>query len=176
MIKETRSILKVLSILLQYPDQELVGAVQDLRRIVRTFSHSRTRTDCESFLEYLDSTPLVNLQEYYTANFDLNPATCLYLTYHELGDGKARGPALVRLKQLYKEAGYEPLNGELPDYLPLVLEFLSVCPERMWPEILIWFKKHMAGPASKLKESRSPYAWILEALMSLSHTNAPSKR
>ena len=71
------------------------------------------------------------------AAFDLDPATSLHLTYHLLGDSEDRGKALARLLWVYHREGYDAVIGELPDYLPMILEFLALCPE---PEdaTLLW--------------------------------------
>jgi nitrate reductase delta subunit len=86
----------------------------------------------------------------------------LNLTYHRWGDGKERGSALARLLHLYAKAGYEIADGELPDYLPLVLEFLSVGPPESAHEIMAEYHPQVSILASRLAESSSPYAALLE--------------
>jgi nitrate reductase delta subunit len=126
MNEEKRYLLKLLSILLQYPDGEFVLSLEELKEVVEEIPHMEHRERCEHFLDYLGNNPLIRLQEEYTSTFDLNPATCLNLTYHKWGDSRERGNALVDFHHLYHQAGYESSTGELPDYLPLVLEYLSL--------------------------------------------------
>jgi nitrate reductase delta subunit len=61
----------------------------------------------------------------YVATFDFSEPTALYLTAHELGDSRQRGMALLTLRSLLRAAGFEPASTELPDYLPMLLEFLA---------------------------------------------------
>ncbi len=113
MTNEKGYLLKLLSILLQYPDDECILSLEELQEAVAQIPQVEQRERCVNFLDYLGNTPLISLQEEYTSTFDLNPSTCLNLTYHKWGD-------------LYHQAGYESSTGELPDYLPLVLEYLSL--------------------------------------------------
>ncbi|MBT8407044.1 MAG: nitrate reductase molybdenum cofactor assembly chaperone [Deltaproteobacteria bacterium] len=119
-------LLKLLSILLQYPDDEFILSLEELKEAVAQVPQTEQRERCVTFLGYLGSNSLIRLQEEYTSTFDLNPSTCLNLTYHKWGDSKERGNALVDFHRLYHQAGYESSTGELPDYLPLVLEYLSL--------------------------------------------------
>ena len=139
----------------------------ELGKAVKGFSDSIAKKNCGHFLAQLDSTPLLQLQEEYTRLFDFNPATCLNLTFHECGETKGRGFALVNLSQLYKDAGYELATGELPDYLPLILEFLSVCSRETCSKILVQYENHILGLASRLLEQKSAYGGLLEALSSI---------
>jgi nitrate reductase delta subunit len=112
-------------------------------------------------LAYLKSRPLIRVQEEYIETFDMNTAMSLNLTYHLVGDGKKRGAALASLLQVYREAGYEPLLGELPDYLPVMLEFWSLCPAEVFREMAVAYRKPLATLAAGLQEVQSPYAGLL---------------
>ena len=65
----------------------------------------------------------------YVATFDFSEARALYLTAHELGDSRRRGQALLDLRATLRAGGFEPLEDELPDYLPMLFEFLSAAPQ-----------------------------------------------
>jgi nitrate reductase molybdenum cofactor assembly chaperone NarJ/NarW len=160
---QARPAFKVLSMLLNYPEERLIEARQELGDVVNEFSNSIVKLKCSDFLAYLDETPLLKLQEEYTRLFDFNPATCLNLTFHECGESKGRGFALANLSRLYKDAGYELATGELPDYLPLVLEFLSVCNPETCLQILVQYEKHVSSLSHPLREQESAYAGPLEA-------------
>ena len=164
---EARSVFKVLSLLLDYPGERLIEAREELGDIINGFSHSIVKAKCGHFLAYLDATPLLRLQEEYTRLFDFNPATCLNLTFHECGESKGRGFALANLSRLYKDTGYELASRELPDYLPLVLEFLSVCSGETCSKILTQYDSHISGLASRLLEQESGYAGLVEALSTI---------
>ena len=161
MTEKERTLLKVVSLLLQYPEAGLLDSLASLERAVSGIADPAAKVRCSDFLNHLRTTPLLRLQETYSATFDLNPSTSLDLGYHRWGDGKERGGALARLVSLYAKAGYEVANGELPDHLPLVLEFLSVCPEEMELEIINEYGSQVATLASRLAEDGSPYAGLV---------------
>lgn len=164
MTEAERLLLKVVSLLLQYPDRKLTTALAGLEGLSGELPASSSVPICHSFLAYLKTTPLLRVQETYTQTFDLNPSTCLYLTYHRWGDNKERGRNLTRLLQIYQDAGYESASGELPDYLPMVLEFASVCPGDTGIALLREFATEIEKLHSQLHESRSPYAGLLGLL------------
>jgi nitrate reductase delta subunit len=162
MTEKDRTICKVLSFLLQYPEAESLEFLEDLRVAAQAITDSARRQPVTHFLAHLQGSPLSRLQEAYTATFDLSPATSLNLTYHRWGESKERGSALARLVDLYAQAGYEITGGELPDYLPLVLEFLSVCPGESSRKIMAEYLLPVSTLASRLGESGSPYAGIVQ--------------
>ena len=86
------------------------------------------------------------LEEAYVATFDLSETAALYLTAHEFGDSRARGPALIQIGQLLSDAGYGVALGELPDYLPLLIEWLAVSPDSKSLEL----KDRVAAVAQKI--------------------------
>ncbi len=162
MTEEDRTICKVLSLLLQYPEAESLEFLEDLHVAAQAITDSARRQPVTDFLAHLRGSPLIRLQEDYTATFDLSPPTSLNLTYHRWGEGKERGSALAHLVDLYAQAGYEIANGEIPDYLPLVLEFLSICPAESARNIMAEYRVPVSTLASRLSESGSPYAGIVQ--------------
>ena len=164
MTGEERPLLKVLSILLHYPDEELLGSLAKLKGALRGIVHSRARTACQDFLAYLDTTPLIHLQNKYSQTFNFDPAVSLYLAYSDSGAGIERGTALVHLHQLYKTSGYETTSEEYADYLPLMLDFLSICPQVAYMRILTDFGDRISALAEHLHHCASPYASLFEAL------------
>jgi nitrate reductase delta subunit len=159
-----RLLFKLFSVLLQYPDEALVQSVQAGKDYLAHFSHGPWGAVCLGFLQHLEKTPMISLQEDYVRIFDLRPSTCLNLTFHEFGDSKIRGVALAELSQLYQDAGYESSTEELPDFLPLMLEFLSVCSSDTALRILERYQKQIKGLAQRLREVGSPYGNVLETL------------
>jgi len=120
---------KLISLLLQYPDVGLVTGLSEMEAVVSELEPESARRVCVDFLDYLRRTPLLHIQEEYTGTFDLNPSMNLNMSHHKWGDDRKRGDALAALSGLYQVAGFDMSTGELPDHLPLVLEFLSICPE-----------------------------------------------
>jgi len=173
MTEEQRSFLKLVSLLLQYPEAGLLDSLASLEGAVSEIADPGRKTSCADFLRHLKNTPLLRLQESYSATFDLNPSTSLDLGYHRWGDGKERGGALARLVSLYLEAGYEVVDRVLPDHLPLVLEFLSLCPHEMALEIINEYESQVATLASRLAEDGSPYAGLLRMVSESFATRSP---
>jgi nitrate reductase delta subunit len=113
---------QVVSLLLDYPTEELVG-----RRALLESAVARLPIDVRDpvcrFLAVLGSADLDELQRDYVETFDVTRRCCLYLTYFAHGDTRKRGLALVQVKQAYRRAGAELAADELPDHLCVVLEF-----------------------------------------------------
>ncbi len=161
MTDEDRVILTTLSVLLQYPREE---SVPDLAGQMASVPWAKEFL--ENFLRYRRETPLLRLQEEYTRTFDLDPSTSLHLTFHRSGTPPG-GNALQDLHAVYKNAGWENVTRELPDYLPMVLEFLTICPEQDAAWISREYGKTVSLLASRLKERGSPYAGLLRAAAGL---------
>lgn len=128
MTNDDREILALLSFLLQYPDSDFRRRLRDIECSSVVRESAGKNQGVVAFLDYLKSRSPIELQESYTAVFDLNPATTLNVTYHQWKDGEKRAAALSKLECVYRHAGFERISCELPDYLPLMLEFLSVSP------------------------------------------------
>ena len=167
MSEQKRSLLKVLSILLQYPNDEFILSLEELEEAVEEIPQVEQRERCANFLNSLDNKPLIRLQEEYTAIFDLTPATSLNLTYHKWGDSRERGNALVDFHRFYQQAGYENSTGELPDYLPLILEYLSLSRNGDHSSLLGQYCEEVGTINSRLKKAGSVYAGPLSIVLDL---------
>jgi nitrate reductase delta subunit len=156
--------LRLLSVLLDYPDDALLGRLDEIGDIAGRLPSGEIKNAVEIFLAYLKSHAPLRLQENYTAAFEMHPAGTLNLTWHVFGDNEKRAAALVRLKQVYGRAGWERTGAELPDYLPLMLEFLSIC-EQPEGAAAVW--RHMQGLAplaAHLEKTAPAYAALLQPL------------
>lgn len=113
---------QVVSLLLEYPTEELLGRRRLLADAVAGLP-APVREPVSRFLTTLEAAPLGQLQRDYVETFDVTRRCCLYLTYFAHGDTRKRGLALVQFKQAYRKAGVEFEAAELPDHLSVVLEF-----------------------------------------------------
>jgi nitrate reductase molybdenum cofactor assembly chaperone NarJ/NarW len=159
--------LKVISVLLQYPDDAFLDWLTFLEKELKDKVSDTEKEKLLGFAAYIQTMPLLSLQEHYTRIFDMNPRTCLNLTYHSLGDSEERGRTLAQLDQVYFQAGYERTTKELPDYLPLMLEFLAQCPD---PEGIDLLWSQMGGVkniAQGFDDPDSPYRLLFEILTDL---------
>jgi len=120
---------RILSALLHHPDEALRAALPEIIAALPTAGfgdrHARALT---RLCRRLSAGDLLDRQEAYSALFDRGRACSLHLFEHVHGDTRNRGPAMLALAETYQSAGYAPPANELPDYLPLFLEFLAVSP------------------------------------------------
>jgi nitrate reductase molybdenum cofactor assembly chaperone NarJ/NarW len=152
---------QLISFLLAYPDEETVRSLDKLRAMVWEIPDRCARERFEELVGYLLRTPLLRVQEEYTRSFDLNPATSMELTLHRELDEAERARALSSLAGTYRDEGLETITGELPDHLPLVLEFLAIGSREAGERIRSDYQKPTEILASRLKEDRSPYAGVV---------------
>lgn len=120
---------KIFSTLLLYPDSELKNNIDLVLDILIKEAVLKTEyiEIVKLFIEYIKNNDLLFLQEEYVSLFDRQKNFSLYLFEHIHGDSRDRGMAMIDLKNLYKTSNFDiPLGGELPDYLPVFLEYLSV--------------------------------------------------
>lgn len=155
-------IYKLLSVLLEYPDQELIDHIPELRGVMAELDADKAELEALSgFLDHLQSMPVTALQADYVKTFDMVPEHSLHLTHHLFGDDKNRGPALIDLGELYKDYGVEVVTNELPDYLPLILEFTAYLDDNEGTVFLSDAKKVLSVLAENLTKAESPYAALL---------------
>ncbi len=159
-------IFKVLSILLQFPDKELLEHVPQLQNAAKTLCEATAQSVCDDFLVYLRSTPVLRLQETYTATFDFSPPTSLNLSYHKCGNSQERGHALVKLNEIYNSSGLEICGSYLPDYLPLMLEFRYQYPIAGKNQVLRPYLSEIEVLTERLEAQHSPYAPLLGLICS----------
>ena len=160
---ETHDLLKLISLLLQYPDKEIRSVNWQLE--VADINEPALFENLNRFGKYFHQTPLTQLQENYVHTFDFNDKTNLYLTYSKSGDEKERGQALAGLKQIYEFVGFELSSTELPDYLPLLLEFVAHADIKIRTDLLRHFRGAIEHTQQMLAEKKSPYSNLLKGLL-----------
>ena len=94
--------------------------------------------------------------------FDLRKRCALYLTYYRYGDTRKRGMAMLSFKAVYRAAGFEPSDSELPDYLPLVLDFAALHPRG--EKLLRAHRADLELLLRALRDTGSPYAEVVQAV------------
>lgn len=163
------STLKVFAALLHYPDDALQRASGELMDALDAdgLLAGERRAAVVGFIERLRQDDLLALQAEYVDTFDRGRARSLYVYEHLHGESRERGQAMVELKRLYRTHGFAIDGPELPDYLPLFLEFLSTRPLE---EAVGWLEQ--IGEVLQLLHARlvlraSPYAAVLEPLVRL---------
>ena len=171
---EMRLTLRVLAKLLGYPSAELRAHLPDLREALageRALGSAR-RAELEALIESLARTPALDVEAAYVELFDRGRSTSLHLFEHVHGDSRDRGPAMVDLAQTYEKAGLYLGPHELPDYLPVVLEFASTQPPREARAFLAEMVHILQAIFSALQQRGSAYASVLGALVELAGEKA----
>lgn len=172
-------IFKLLSALLLYPEQDLLDALPQIHLELAAISAAEsghghvTDGTCYShltpLLNYLHQHDLISLQQNYVQTFDRNPGHSLHLFEHIHGESRERGQAMVDLLQEYSKAGWQMTGNDLPDYVPLFLEFLSTLDDTARSSALLGDAIHvLAHVGNKLQVNASPYACVFSVLQDLS--------
>jgi nitrate reductase delta subunit len=155
--------LKLVSLLLQYPEGDLLAAREDLCDAAAELPDGEQADAIRRFAAWYRDVPADELQARYVETFDFARRSSLHLTYHVFGDRRQRGMALLTLKQRYAAAGLDPGDAELPDYLPLVLEFAVLAPDAGL-EVLARHRESVELVRASLHEAGSPWAPLLDAV------------
>jgi nitrate reductase delta subunit len=162
--EQAASVYKLCSLLLLYPDEELTAARPQLRAAVEELPRGRASAALERFLAWWEAAGPDEAAQHYVESIDLNKRSGLYLTFYSDGDKRERGSALLRLKRLYRAAGL-PLEGtELPDFLPVMLEFAAAAPDGRGEIVLREHRAALELVRLSLHDLGSPYAHLLEAV------------
>ncbi|MGB4813143.1 MAG: nitrate reductase molybdenum cofactor assembly chaperone [Methylophilaceae bacterium] len=157
---------KILSVLLEYPDQELIDHLPEVYHEIQvsTEIEDDERSALLKFYGYLKNKSLTALQENYVQTFDMTAEHSLHLTHHLFGDDKNRGPALIDLGELYKDYGVEVVTNELPDYLPIILEFAAYMDDSEASVFLADANKVLTTLTENLEKAESPYVALLSVV------------
>ncbi|MCR9215482.1 MAG: nitrate reductase molybdenum cofactor assembly chaperone [Proteobacteria bacterium] len=160
---------KILGLLLSYPTEELQDNMRSLSAVLaaENLLPSKLQRALINFIDRLASRNLLKAQEDYVSLFDRGRGCSLYLFEHIHGESRDRGQAMVDLIDHYKEKGLNLTAKELPDYLPLFLEFLALCPPEEAQETLGDVVHIIAAIGAKLKKRDSDYRIIFLALSKL---------
>jgi nitrate reductase molybdenum cofactor assembly chaperone NarJ/NarW len=161
--------LKALGALLTYPTAELLDALPDLYAVIveEDTLDKVQRRRLKALMLWMAGHELLDLEEAYVDLFDRGRATSLHLFEHVHGESRDRGQAMVDLKAMYQGAGLQLRGNELPDYLPAVLEYLSL---RLLPEVqeMIADCAHiLRALGQQLIKRRSRYAAVIDAVLTL---------
>ncbi|WP_370031534.1 nitrate reductase molybdenum cofactor assembly chaperone [Qipengyuania mesophila] len=158
--------LHLLSLLLQYPTLELAGALGELRDRLAADKTlpADTAERLAPLIDRLSAQDIYAAQETYVELFDRGRALSLHLFEHVHGESRDRGQAMVDLRERYVAAGLDLVANELPDYLPLFLDYCSTLPEAAARDMLAEPGLVLVALASRLADRGSDYAPVLALL------------
>ncbi len=166
--------LRVLAAVLGYPDAQMRSHLPEMRELLRderALSGSRL-SELDALMEALEHADPLEAESDYVELFDRGRGTSLHLFEHVHGDSRERGPAMIDLGQTYEKAGLVLTEGELPDYLPAVLEFVSTQPVREAKAFLGEMSHIFNAIFGALQHRDSAYASVLGALLELAGEQA----
>lgn len=167
---------KALSALLTYPVDELQEAIPAIRTVLgEGLLTQASITALEPLLSSLETGDLYDLQERYVLLFDRSRTLSLNLFEHIHGESRDRGGAMVDLLETYRAGGFDLAGTELPDHLPVLLEFLSLRPLAEAREILADAGHILVALNERLARRETVYAPVLEALVALSAADASTE-
>lgn len=162
---------KALAVLLSYPSGDLCRAARDgeIAEAIECegLAPARARRKLQPLLDELASWDLLDLQERYVDLFDRSRSRSLYLFEHVHGESRDRGQAMVELGRMYAEAGLEIAGRELPDFLPLYLEYLSVLDPAAARQRLAQPIHVVAAVGERLRRRGSSYGGVFTVLETL---------
>lgn len=157
---------QVLSALLQYPERALCEALPELSACLAP--HEGALTQLAPVFAHLAATPLIDLQQQYVMTFDRNPSHSLHLFEHIHGESRDRGQAMVDLLAEYSRHGLQMVGNDLPDFVPLFLEFIGQQPSEEAGRLLGDAIHVLAHIGRKLAANGSPYACVFALLETMS--------
>lgn len=158
--------LKAISLLLSYPTREIQSAMPEISGVLTADSRltAAARRALRPLLEEMRDQDIYDLEERYVLLFDRSRTLSLNLFEHIHGESRDRGGAMVSLLETYREGGFEPATSELPDHLPVLLEFLSTQKPNEAKEILEDAAHLLEALRQRLERRESSYAPLFAAL------------
>jgi nitrate reductase delta subunit len=173
-LKNASITLRVLARLLSYPNAELKSDLADMQSAVhaeQALGKDRL-AEIDALTRHLAHSDTLELEGEFVELFDRGHATSLHLFEHVHGDSRERGPAMIDLVQTYEKAGLFLGPDEMPDYLPVVLEFVSTQPPKEARAFLAEMAHIFNAIFSALQQRQSAYASVLGALLELAGEKA----
>ncbi len=165
---------KALSLILSYPTTDLQQAMPEIGGVLAADSRltAAARRDLRPLVEELGGRDIYELQEQYVMLFDRSRTLSLNLFEHVHGESRDRGGAMVSLVETYRDGGFEPVTSELPDHLPVLLEFLATRSQTEGQETLADAAHIFEALAVRLARRDSPYGAVFAVLSQLAAVQA----
>ena len=163
-----------LSLILCYPTRELQQAMPDIGAVMAsdTLLTAAARRALRPLVEELTGLDIYDLEEQFVLLFDRSRTLSLNLFEHVHGESRDRGGAMVSLVETYREGGFDPVTSELPDHLPVLLEFLSTRPFAEAQDTLADAAHIFEALNARLVRRESPYGAVFASLLQLAGVKA----
>jgi len=169
---------KALGLLMSYPETAWLEHLDEVRALLveERCLAKRQLQAVLALIGELQTGDLYDIQETYVSTFDRGRGHSLHLFEHIHGESRDRGQAMVNLAAAYAGKGFFIDKAELPDYLPLFLEFLSLCPPDEAVALLGEPVDILAAIAARLQKRDSSYAALFDALVTLSRARPSQEK
>lgn len=169
--------LKIISLLLTYPHPDLLAEMPDIRAAIGIASGlgAGEHRLLDALAADLCKSDIYDAQERYVFLFDRTRSLSLHLFEHVHGESRDRGQAMVDLLSMYEADGFSIGAKELPDYLPLFLEYLSTKPDAAAAELLGQTAHILAAIGERLKKRSSVYAHAFDVLCAIASQKPDEK-
>lgn len=166
--------LKALSLILSYPTRELQHAMPEIGAVLASDTRltAAARRALRPLVEEFIGRDIYDLEEQFVLLFDRSRTLSLNLFEHVHGESRDRGGAMVSLVEMYREGGFDPVTSELPDHLPVLLEFLSTRPSNEAQETLADAAHIFEALNARLIRRESPYGAVFASLLQLAGVKA----
>lgn len=161
--RDRRLVWRTAALLLDYPSGETLAILARLADTIADLPEP-VRSPLTGVVDHLRATPPLELAAAYVETFDMRRRTSLHLTFYAYGDTRKRGMALLRFKQAYRHAGVELDDSELPDHLPVLLEFAATVDPIGGERLLGEYVPVLELLRLSLADSGSPYAAVPAAV------------
>lgn len=162
--EQRKTVFSCISYLLSYPDDEWANSLNDCLEAIRTVQNKAIIDKITAFIHVIQAIPARQRMEQYVETFDFGKKTNLYVTYMNTGEQRERGIELLQLKQRYKAAGFDTTEQELPDYLPLMLEFAAYAEQQHVVPLFETYADNIGEIRKQLAANESPYTAIFDAI------------
>lgn len=166
--------LKALSLILSYPTRELQHAMPEISAVLASDTRltAAARRALRPLVEGLAGRDIYDLEEQFVLLFDRSRTLSLNLFEHVHGESRDRGGAMVSLVETYREGGFDPVTSELPDHLPVLLEFLATRPFAEARDTLADAAHIFAALHTRLERRESNYGAVFASLLQLAGVKA----
>ncbi|OBB11360.1 nitrate reductase molybdenum cofactor assembly chaperone [Mycolicibacterium setense] len=174
--RQQRLVWRITALLLDYPTAETADLVDQLDAVTAELPDS-VRLPLTEFLRQFGETDPMQRASNYVETFDMQRRSSLHLTYYAYGDTRKRGMALLRFKHAYRQASIDIGDSELPDYLPMVLEFAATVDQVQGERLLAEHVPVLELLRLSLQDNDSYYTGLLAAVLAtLPPVNSADRR
>jgi nitrate reductase molybdenum cofactor assembly chaperone NarJ/NarW len=173
---EIQDVYQLCSYLLSYPSKEFFDSLTEIESEIDSLSKGKIKKELQQFITKVKELSPDQLVDMYVYTFDFGKKTNLYVTYMSSGEQRERGVDLLFLKNYYKEHGFQATDLELPDYLPLMLEFAGQVEAETLKPVFVKYYNNIVEIQDGLLAQNNLFGHIVAAVMEALHESGIKKQ